>query len=301
MPSNCPDWRTMQPDDRTLQLGDGRTLGYRIFGDPNGRPLFFFHGTPGSRFCLSSSDLIAKVSGLRLILPERPGYGISTKQPKRKFADWASDVIELADQLGLGSFSVSGSSGGGPYALACGALQPERVTRILLFNSAAPLDGADARKGMSFGNKLGLVTANYAPWVLKLLIKLAASSMQKSPDANLDALEKQLPPVDVRWMKDPHFRAVIKRDMLEAYAHGISGHCSDALLIQRRWDIELCSIQQPVHLWHGELDSLSPIQNVKRMAGLLPNCQTRFLADAGHFLIDLPEVVDDVKLLVEML
>jgi pimeloyl-ACP methyl ester carboxylesterase len=36
-------------EDRVLRLGDGRALGYRIWGDPAGRPLLFLHGTPGSR------------------------------------------------------------------------------------------------------------------------------------------------------------------------------------------------------------------------------------------------------------
>ncbi len=284
--------------DQTLRLQDGRTLGYQLLGDPNGKPLFFFHGTPGSRLCLSSVDPVANIPGLRLILPERPGYGLSSEQPKRKIADWANDVIELADALKIDTFAVSGDSGGGPYALACGALQPLRVNQILLFNSACPLDGKDAIKGMAFGNRVGLWTANYAPWLLKYFIKLAAKSFLKNPDANMDSLAKQLPEADARWMKDSDFRNAIKRDFGEAYSAGTSGHYIDAMLSQKDWLIDLRQITQPVHIWHGEVDNLSPIQNVRRMATQIPNCQTRFLPDAGHFLIDLPEVIGDIKLLL---
>ena len=95
--------------DLSMTLPDGRSLGFRCLGDENGSPLFFFHGTPGSRFVLSEDDAMAQIPGVRLILPERPGYGISDPQPGRTLLDWPEDVAQLADHLGLDSFAVSGS------------------------------------------------------------------------------------------------------------------------------------------------------------------------------------------------
>lgn len=287
--------------DTTFTLSDGRKLGYQVIGPPDGRALFLFHGTPGCRLCLSPDDAFTKIKGLRLILPERPGYGLSTDQPGRKITDWASDVSELAVELQLDRFSVSGASGGAPYALACGLEMPDRVNRILLFNSAAPLHGKESRRGMSFGNRIGHWSAEHAPWLLKFMIKISANSFRKNPEANMKALAKQLCAPDAKWMENAEFRAAIQRDFAGAYQNGFSGHLSDANLCQSDWGIDLTQIHQPIDLWHGELDNLSPIQNVRQMVEQFQNCNTRYLPDAGHFLIDLPEVIDEVSALVHEL
>ena len=91
-------------DEKTIKLSDGRTLGYEILGDADGSPLFFFHGTPGSRLVLAEDDLLAQVPGLRLILPDRPGCGLSDPAPARTLIDWPGDVAQLADHLGLERF-----------------------------------------------------------------------------------------------------------------------------------------------------------------------------------------------------
>ena len=111
-----------------LRLSDGRALGYAQYGDPEGRPLFFSHGTPGSRTLAQLFDAGARRDGVRLIAPERPGFGRSDFLPDRTFADWPDDVSELADALGFDRFAVAGSSGGGPYAAACAWKLPERLT-----------------------------------------------------------------------------------------------------------------------------------------------------------------------------
>ena len=122
-------------DNQSITLSDGRSLGFQRLGDPDGCPLFFFHGTPGSRLVLSQNDRIAQIPGLHLILPERPGYGLSDPKPGRVLLDWPNDVVELADYLGLDSFAVAGESGGGPHALACAYRLADRVTKALVLSS----------------------------------------------------------------------------------------------------------------------------------------------------------------------
>ena len=81
----------------------------------------------------------ARRLGMRIIAPERPGFGLSTFQHNRTLADWASDMMEFANHLGLKHFGVAGISGGGPYAAACAALLPSRVTAAALINPVGPL------------------------------------------------------------------------------------------------------------------------------------------------------------------
>lgn len=107
-------------------LKDGRKLSWIEAGDPAGTPLFFFHGTPGSRNCIPDDPLIAE-AGIRLILTDRPGMGLSDPHQKRSYQSWADDVCQLADSLSIGHFHVAGASGGGPHALACAVYAPQRV------------------------------------------------------------------------------------------------------------------------------------------------------------------------------
>ena len=125
-------------EDLRLRLSDGRTLGYAQYGVPDGKPLFVFHGSPGSRLQVRAAHAPALARGIRIIAPDRPGLGLSTRLPGRQVADWPSDVRELADALNIARFAVIGVSGGGPYVAACAWGLPERITRAGIVSGVAP-------------------------------------------------------------------------------------------------------------------------------------------------------------------
>jgi pimeloyl-ACP methyl ester carboxylesterase len=92
--------------------------------------MLFFHGRPGSRlFC---PDLAAtERAGVRLNSYDRAGYGRS--DPSGTAPTWramVADAVELLDYLDTAHAAVVGWSGGGPLALACGALAGERVASV---------------------------------------------------------------------------------------------------------------------------------------------------------------------------
>src|SRR5512141_1163093 len=119
-------------ENQQLQLPDQRRLGFAEYGDPDGAPVFYFHGWPSSRLEARAAHAPALNLGLRLVAPERPGYGLSDFQPGRTIGDWTKDLLVLAGHLGWSKFGVVGISGGGPYAMACAALIPERLTSVSL-------------------------------------------------------------------------------------------------------------------------------------------------------------------------
>jgi pimeloyl-ACP methyl ester carboxylesterase len=100
-----------------MDLPDGRELARLELGDPEGPPVFVFHGTPGSRLQVSFDERPIIATGVRFIAVDRPGYGHSTFYRGRRLADWSSDVASLADHLGIDRFAVIGVSGGGPMPL----------------------------------------------------------------------------------------------------------------------------------------------------------------------------------------
>ncbi|MCB0946311.1 MAG: alpha/beta fold hydrolase, partial [Mycobacterium sp.] len=110
-----------------IAVGEGRQLGFAEFGDPQGRAVFWLHGTPGARRQIPvEARVFAEQQGIRLIGVDRPGIGSSTPHQYENVLAFATDMQTMADVLGVGKMAVVGLSGGGPYALACAAAMPDR-------------------------------------------------------------------------------------------------------------------------------------------------------------------------------
>ncbi len=280
-----------------IELADGRTLGFETLGDPDGSPLFFFHGTPGSRLMLAPDDRLAQLPGVRLILPDRPGYGISDPEPSRTLLDWAGDVAQLADHVGLDRFAVAGVSGGGPHALACAHRLAGRVTKALLFSSPSPAGFKGATRGMAFGNRLGLILDRYAPGLMRWAQRSGASRFAEDPQSLVDLLPKQMAPPDQKLLEDPAVRDALLRDFREAYRQGVDGHVVDGPLTMttRNWGFSLSEIPVPVFLWHGEEDTLVTINMVRHLEREIPDCKARVVPGAAHLLIEIPAVVEEIR------
>jgi pimeloyl-ACP methyl ester carboxylesterase len=278
-------------------LADGRLLGFQSLGDSSGRALFFFHGTPGSRLTLSPDDLIVRSLGARIIVPDRPGYGISDPKPDRSLVDWPKDVVELADQLDIGSFAVAGESGGGPHALACAFCYPRRVTMALLLSSPSPASFKGATQGMCPGNRIGLTLNRYAPWLAQWMTRRAASAFRKDPQRFLDALVTQMAPPDKTLLQNASFRSAILRDLREAYKQGGEGHFIDGQLAMtsRGWGFSLSSISVPVFLWHGDVDTVVTRNMADYLTRQLPRSKCQYVHHAGHLLTEHPDVIKQMR------
>jgi len=129
----------------TTTASDGRTLAWASYGDPDGLAVLYFHGTSTCRLDGGFFDAAATRAGVHLIAVDRPGSARSDPHPGRRLIDWPSDVDAVADALNIDRYVVTGMSGGGPHALACAALNPQRVIAAVPINSATPNDPAFLR------------------------------------------------------------------------------------------------------------------------------------------------------------
>lgn len=270
--------------DNSIQLANGRTLGFSRFGDESGEPVLLFHGTPGSRCFAFASDKPLVDGRLQVILPERPGYGLSDAHPHRNMLDWVDDVRQLVDELGFEQFHLLGLSGGGPYALACSHQIPERVLSVSLVASVAPLYISCLRKTMAPSNKLAYYAARYVPLSIQLNFIFNRYSLLHRPALYLDKLFTQLSDWDVALLREAENQALFFQHVREAYRNGVDGAVSDIQLLMRPWGFNLADIKTPVRLWQGEFDPMVPPAMGRYLAGQLPNCKCEFIADAGHLL-----------------
>lgn len=275
--------------DRCLKLNDGRTLGFADYGSRSGVPIFFFHGTPGSRIAGSQIQPLIEGRAIRVIAPERPGYGLSDPQPKRRILDWTNDVEALANHLQLERFHIAGESGGSPYVLACAIGLSKHLISASLISGAMPPDLPQFTKGMALGNRIGFLISRYAPkFLLKKAYTKYAQSVAAHPEKLVKQVEAQLCEWDKQVMKQCRAEGreeELVLDIREAFRQGANGVFRDAVLVARNWKLDLKKITVPVFVWHGTADTLMPITPAQTLAQLIPHCEAHFIPNAGHLLL----------------
>jgi pimeloyl-ACP methyl ester carboxylesterase len=272
--------KTKATTNTSLLLPDGRQLGYSEHGAHGGKPVFYFHGTPGSRHELDAEMLaVAARMGLRLICPERPGFGLSALQPGRILLDWAKDVEILADLLGIENFSVIGYSLGGVYALACAKGMPKRAKRLSLIGCFAPLNTPGVTQGMA-PQVSGLLTlAHTDPDSLRnTLLQLA-----QSPAVLLSAMEQFMAASDKKILQQ--YAEAVTMNFSEALRQGVDAIVTEYALATRPWGFEPRDIKAKVDLWQGEQDCNAPPAMAAYLAGELPNHKMFMLPDEGHLAL----------------
>jgi pimeloyl-ACP methyl ester carboxylesterase len=270
--------------DRYILLRDGRKLGYAEYGDPQGKPVFLFHGIPGSRMMQHPDASIAIAVNVRLIVPERPGMGLSDFKPRRKLLDWPMDVEELANQLGITEFTVAGISGGGPYAAACGFAIPHRLISVGIISGVGPTNTPGVLKGMLSSNRMGYSVGRWMPWFFwRMVFNLYYGEICHHPE-KLAKMQNGEPEIDQIIFAKPGVRQVFIRNFAEAFRQGTVGAARDGWLLSRPWGFALKEISVPVYLWQGEADVIVTPAMGRYMATQIPKCYAKFLPGEGHLV-----------------
>jgi pimeloyl-ACP methyl ester carboxylesterase len=271
--------------ENTLTLSDGRALAYAEYGDPLGKPVFFFHGMPGSRFFRPPDEITKKV-GVRLITTDRPGYGGSTFQPRRRFLDWPKDIARLADHLGIQKFAIAGHSAGGPYVAACAYALPERVTAAAPLCAAGPVDSPRSTDAMAGMNKLGMRIGRFTPWPLwQVLVWGFYHRRAVDPAADIERGTGIRPPADDEQLRNPLVRETCIQSEVEAFRPGLRGLAWEARLLTRPWGFPLEDIRIPYHLWHGTQDDQATLAMARYVAGKIPTSKITICENEAHLLL----------------
>jgi len=273
-----------QKEDNILGLADGRRLGYAEYGDPAGWPLMFFHGTPGSRVMARFAAPQARALGIRLIAPERPGFGLSDWQPQRRLLDWAADVEALANHLHLGRFAVAGVSGGGPYVMACAWKIGPRLAGAGVVSGLAPVD--QVRDELSRGQRLTVALIRRT-FMVSLVLGLLARMVRLRRELIISSMALATHRGDRMILSQPEVRRTQIDSIMEAFRLGAEGTASELALFSRPWGFPVGEITVPISLWHGEADAIVPVGMGRYLADQLPDCQARFIPGAGHLWIFL--------------
>lgn len=268
----------------TVQVAPGRRLGFAEFGPPDGRSVVWLHGTPGARRQIPhEARAMAERDGLRIVGIDRPGIGSSTPHLYGHIADFAADLDVVAERLGLGELVVIGLSGGGPYALAAGALLPGRVTAVGILGGVAPTVGPDAIDGglVSFGRHFApVISVARVPIGIGLTqgVRLAKPFASRA----LDLYARLSPEGDRRLLGRPEFKAMFLDDLLHGSRKQLSAPLADVLLFSKDWGFRLADVGVPVRWWHGDEDHIVPLAHGRHVVSRLPDATLHLLSGESH-------------------
>jgi pimeloyl-ACP methyl ester carboxylesterase len=273
--------------DATLRTPDGRNLRVQEGGDSSGRPVLVHGGTPNSRNLYGPHLELALEQGIRLISYDRPGYGGSTPHSGRTIADCAADVRTIADALEVDRFAIWGISGGGPHALACAALLPDRLVAVASLASLAPYGapGLDYFAGMGELNvddiKLTLddPAAAKAKTISDREVMLTATT-----EGMRDFMQTLLTPADAAVMTG-ELAAHLTQSGKDGLAPGIEGWWDDGEALLHPWGFDVTVIRVPMMLWHGRQDKFVPFQHGEWLAQQIPGVDAHLTDEDGHLTL----------------
>jgi pimeloyl-ACP methyl ester carboxylesterase len=274
-------------EDRETALPGGGSAAWREWGATTGDPVVFLHGTPGSRlFCPDPA------TRARLITVDRPGYGRSTPLEVPTLTGFAEIVGRIADEADLRRFAVIGFSGGGPYALACGALLGDRVSCVGVVSSWGPVDELEAAHASLTAEErqvLAAVRADPAG-----ATALLCEHGQWYADTPLRFLEADREPADEAVLGDAAFRSTFADTNLEGALQGQAGLVCDWVADALPWGFRLADIGVPVDLWVGEQDSGRAPLDAAEIVRRIPSCTVHACEDEGHWLLipRWPEILE---------
>ena len=275
-----------------LTTPDGRALDHVVDGD--GPLVLSLHGTPQGHALAPELVAAARHVGVRLASYARPGYAGSTRSPGRTIADCVVDVLTVADALGAERFAVFGASGGGPHALACGALASDRCAAVATVAGVGPweMDGLEFLAEMGEGNEVEFAAAMEGEESLRAVIgpwreQMLAGGVQ----GTYAALESVLSPPD-REVFSTAFAEQLHHGLETALRDGVDGWVDDDLAFLRPWGFRPEDVRVPVHLWQGGQDLMVPPAHGRWLAEHLPTCTPHLLPDDGHLTLLLRRPVD---------
>ena len=236
-----------------LTLADGRQLAYSGWGDPDGFPVFYFHGTPSSRLEAVFADPAARRHGFRLIAIDRPGFGRSTFQ----------DLV------------------------ACGVfIDPERLKFIAALAPWGPIADRDVERDLNRLDRWYASVARRAPWMMRAAFAPLAWSAEYGQSFFFSVMKSSVCPADRRVMEDETFAGIFQAVQREAFRQGGRGAAHEALIAYRDWGFDLAEIRSPTHVWLGDRDRFVPVQMGRHMQRTIPGVRFHWAVNKGHFMIE---------------
>lgn len=267
-------------------LYQGRRIAYSDSGPHDGLPVLLCHGLPGSHVQIPDVAVLHQ-HHVRMIIIDRPGFGLSDPQVGRSIAGWRHDALAVLDELRIEQVVLLPFSAGTPYALALAHMHPTRVSRIHIVSGMGPAVQRDVaqmswfnRIQHSFGHTIPDAITNVVAGISNVIVGKGA----KAIPLGLWLMRNVFTPVENHYSRAPEGQ--VFRDMLAMSFHqGYHSYLQDLSLITDDWGVDLRGISHPAVCWYGDADKITPPEAGEKLRGFLPQLRMRVFPGEGHLLI----------------
>ena len=274
----------------TVVAHDNGRLAYTEYGDPDGDPIVFLHGTPGSRLLGSLFETAAEEHGIRLLAVDRPGYGASDPWPARSISDAGAYISAVLDDAGIETAALLAFSGGSPQAIAAAATHGDRVSRVDIVSGATPPSVSEETPAIQ--QVLATLATRVPPVLGGLLRGQAWLAGRLDPEVVVAQYRADDPdePIPAATAE------VIRADFIEAVSQSRHGEITELRTNAAAWGVDFERIDTPVEFRHGGRDTNVPIGDARRLASALPDSDLTVYDDADHLetlLESVPEIFEE--------
>ena len=276
MVSGSPPTIPSAADPMFVTTETGHRIAYTAYGDPDGLPIVFFHGTPGSRLLAALFDSAATAAGIRLLAFDRPGFGQSAPWPTRSIIDAGGIVTAVLDDAGVETATLIAFSGGSQHAVATAATHGDRIAEVHLISGATPPCVSDETPAVQ--RVLGTLATRVSPVLRGLFRGQAWLAARCDPSFIVSQYrtDDSDPPLPDEGA------AIVKADFLEAFATSRRGAVTEFRNTTTDWRIDFSTLEVPIRLWHGDHDTNVSIADVRRFETALSNSTLTVTEDADH-------------------
>ncbi len=285
-----------RPRTESIRLDDGRMLAWRTYGDPDGVAVVAIHGSPDSGVVWRLAHTAAKACGVRLIAPDRPGFGASTAKPGRSILDWVDDLDVLTDHLGLSSYRLLAISGGSPYALAAAWRHPDRVPHLGLLSVIAPLHVPGIASEASRPIRFTFFTARRLPFLLRPMASMMVRLTRRDLEAAAQRVIKLRPEADRTIIRRPEIMAVLLDNLPNQFKdpESIANEMRNAAT---PWGFDLTAISTPTTIWQGGMDDVHTPAMAHHLVEHLQQATLVYEPDYAtfNFVDELPRILATIS------
>lgn len=277
---------------RRIQLKNQRHLAYREIGNPNGIPILFFHGFPGSSVQAAVVPVKSAYDQFRVIAVDRPGFGHSDHDPERTHLSFAQDLKELLTAIEVPKVHLLSVSGGTPYAFAAASVLQDAALSLNSVCGLGPLSDPLFLEEMKSFSKWALRATGRWPGAAHLSMSLLEMLVSREPKDMaspkvLKVLLKNLPDADRAFIQNDELRRKFRASMRNSFRSGPQGAARDLHLMVQPWGVDLGKLKLSVHFWHGDADTIVPVKHSVYMADRVPKAELTILPGEGHYSVPL--------------
>jgi pimeloyl-ACP methyl ester carboxylesterase len=265
----------------TITLADGRALAYAEYGAPDGVAVINCHGGLMCRLDVAPANDAFAGLGARVISPDRPGIGGSDRAPGRRTADFADDVRQLLDALGIDRAAVMGWSFGGQYAIALAAKLPERVSRLAVIAGCLPLEDAANLRALNRMDRRYLWLSRHARPAARVLFAASSLLARRRPSRMAEREAKHAPEADAAALRAAG--GWFGRTLAEG-TRNTAGVVDDYLAAVAPWGFSAAEVCAATEIHQGTADDLVPPAWGPQLAALIPGAELVSYEGEGHMI-----------------